>query len=98
MDSSLFVVRNLLSGKVDQVYCLYSRELASVELAPLYNSRSPLDEWQLVEVGTINIDTMEIVPAAAKVIPWDTRRIPGTVKVVETKEFSSIFDNVDIKS
>lgn len=83
MDSNLFAVRNLLSGKIDQVYCIYSDNLASVELAPLYNSRSPLDEWQLVSLGSVNIDTMEIKPTPPKVIPWDTRRIPGTTKVVE---------------
>lgn len=75
MISKLFVVRNLLSGLVDQAYIVCNETVAAVELCVPYSRRSPLDEWQLVVVGEINLETGTISTIPQVVIPWDTRRL-----------------------
>ena len=75
MISKLFVVRNLLSGLVDQSYIICNETVAAVELCVPYSRRSPLDEWQLVLVGEINLETAQIVSVPHVVVPWDTRRL-----------------------
>lgn len=75
MVSKIFVVRNLLSGLVDQSYVVCNEKVAAVELCVPYSRRSPLDEWQLLLVGEINLETSQILSTAQVVVPWDTRRI-----------------------
>lgn len=75
MVSKLFVVRNLLSGLVDQSYIVCNETVAAVELCVPYSRRSPLDEWQLVCVGEINLETGMIVTTSQVIVPWDTRRL-----------------------
>lgn len=77
MISNLYAVRNLLSGLVDQVYTVCNDTVASVELPVAYARRSPLDEWQLVKIGEINLDTGSVNPVPMTVVPWDTRRLPS---------------------
>lgn len=75
MISKLFVVRNLLSGLVDQSYIICNETVAAVELCVPYSRRSPLDEWQLVLVGEINLETAQIASTSQVIVPWDTRRL-----------------------
>lgn len=75
MNADVFCVRNLLSGLVDQTYVLSNSLVASVELAMPYSRRSPLDEWQLVKIGSICLETGELTPCEHRIIPWDTRRL-----------------------
>lgn len=75
MHSSLFAVRNLLSGLVDQVYTIPNSTVASIELCLPYARRSPIDEWQLVYIGDIDLISGEVTASSHKIIPWDTRRI-----------------------
>ena len=77
MISNLYAVRNLLSGLVDQVYVICNDTVASVELPVPYARRSPLDEWQLVKIGEINLDSGSITPVPMTIVPWDTRRLPS---------------------
>lgn len=79
MISKLFVVRNLLSGLVDQSYIVCNETVAAVELCVPYSRRSPLDEWQLLQVGEINLETAQIVSTSQIIIPWDTRRLGSAV-------------------
>lgn len=76
MNADVFCVRNLLSGLVDQTYVLSNSLVASVELAMPYSRRSPLDEWQLVKIGSICLETGELSPCEHRIIAWDTRRLP----------------------
>lgn len=71
----IYVVKNLLSSMCDQTFVFPTDELASVQLCPVYNSRSPIDEWQLVCVGSISMESCEIIPSPHHIVPWDTRRL-----------------------
>lgn len=82
MVSKLFVVRNLLSGLVDQSYVICNEAVAAVELCVPYSRRSPLDEWQLVLVGEINLETGMIVTTSHVIVPWDTRRLASASAAV----------------
>lgn len=75
MKSNVYAVRNLLSGLVDQTYVVCNDTVASVELPVAYSRRSPLDEWQLIKVGEIDLDSGVISPIPMIVIEWDTRRL-----------------------
>lgn len=75
MVSNVYAVRNLLSGLIDQTYIVCNDTVASVELPVAYSRRSPLDEWQLVKVGEIDLSTGVINPVPMIVINWDTRRL-----------------------
>lgn len=75
MVSKLFVVRNKLSGFVDQSYVLPNELVASIDLCPFYAKRSPIDEWELCLIGEIDISTMDVTPLPHRTIEWDFRRI-----------------------
>lgn len=82
MIAKLFVVRNLLSGLVDQAYVVCNETVAAVELCVPYSRRYSLDEWQLVLVGEIALETGEIVTTSQVIIPWDTRRLDSASALV----------------
>lgn len=79
MMSNVYAVRNLLSGLIDQMYVVCNDKVASVELPIAYSRRSPLDEWQLVKVAVIDLETGAVEPCPMVVIPWDTRRLDSSV-------------------
>lgn len=83
MKSNLYAVRNLLSGLVDQVYTICNDTVASVELPIAYSRRSPLDEWQLIKIGEIDLATGAIESIPMVIIQWDTRRLSPSNQPLE---------------
>lgn len=58
----LFVCKNKLTDKYEGVFPFVNEKVASVEMAQHYGRISPIDEWELYEVGEFDPDTGRLFP------------------------------------
>lgn len=89
MKYNLYVLRNLLSGSVEVsrqfpfAYMFPTDLQAGVEIAPTVAQR--LDEYQLLRVGSVDLDSGDVFSEVPHVIPWDTRRLRPEVPPVSVR-------------
>lgn len=75
MKLNCYCVRNVLSGLSDGIFTYKTDGLASVTLAPMISRTTPLDEVQLMNIGTFDNETNELVPCSPVLVTWDSRRL-----------------------
>lgn len=75
MNFFIYGCRNLLSKTYESIHILQNDEMASVYLAVFCDQKAPLDEWQIVKLGEMDISTGNIKLSPQEVIAFDTRRI-----------------------
>lgn len=78
MKLNCYVVRNRLSGLSEGVLTYRTNEEASVEAASFLHfvRKRPIDEHDLLLVGSFDNETNELIPCNPKAISWDCRRLP----------------------
>lgn len=79
MNANVYVCKNLLSKMCDSVHIFTNDEMASVYLAVFCAKKAPLDEFQIIRVAEISLDTCEITPCSHYVVAFDDRRIRSEV-------------------
>lgn len=79
MKANVYVCKNLLSKMCDSVHFFVNDEMASVYLAVFCAKKAPLDEFQIVKVAELDLETGEIIPCSHYVVSFDDRRIRSEV-------------------
>lgn len=79
MKIGIYGCRNLLSKDIESIHQIKNDEMASVHLAVFCSRISPLDEWQIIKLGEIDIGTGEIFTTRHEIVGFDTRRLKEPV-------------------
>lgn len=76
-----YVIRNRLSGLSEGILTYKTDDEASVEACEFLAKvrRRPIDEHDLLVVGTFDNETNELIPCNSHAIPWDKRRIGNNI-------------------
>ena len=84
---NLYVVHDKVA---DNVICSFSCPndgLAIRENAPALSKVAPLGDLEIIKVGTIKKDTLEVSPCTHSVVSWDSYKFPESpIKPIATTE------------
>lgn len=78
MKNNVFTLFNKLANRYGDVFCFASDGLAVARVQPELKRAGTLDENELCRIGTIDIETGELVPQSPVRIAWSVEPLPVT--------------------
>lgn len=78
MKNNVFTLYNKLANRYGDVFCFASDGLAVARVQPELKRAGTLEENELCRIGTIDIETGELVPQSPIRIAWSVEPLPVT--------------------